>query len=201
MMPRVDNIPRCLQPAFRAYGYTGAALMHVMFTAMRSAVTFDKCRNTTQHRPRIECVFHENIPAYMASYLPPKLNQPRHVWMNHPAWRMLPIHVWLEWNGVDELMLGSTGHGGQLALDKLINLMKTQQYSTMIAVDGPAGPPYEVKRGALDLAMDTGLPLVGISFKYDKYIRALGWDGKYYPLPFTIVEIRESEPIYVTRQS
>ena len=137
--------------------------MHAVFTAMRSAVTFDKCRDTTQHCPRIECVFHENIPAYMASYLPPKLNQPRHAWMNHPAWRMLPIHVWLEWNGVDELMLGSTGHGGQLALDKLINKMKTQQYSTMIAVDGPAGPPHEVKRGALDLAMGTGLPLIGIS--------------------------------------
>ena len=174
--------------------------MHVVFSAMRATVTFDKC-NVKFHTPRIECVFHENIPAYMSAYLPPKSNQPKHVWMNHPAWRMLPIHIWLKRNGVDKLALGSTGHGGQQALDTLIDMMKTQQYSTMVAVDGPAGPQHEVKRGALDLAVETGLPVVGISFKYNKYIRAPGWDGKYYPLPFTRVDMHEGEPIYVTKQN
>mmetsp|Transcript_9875 Transcript_9875/g.16373 ORF Transcript_9875/g.16373 Transcript_9875/m.16373 type:complete len:161 (+) Transcript_9875:213-695(+) len=137
----------------------------------------------------------------MARYLPPRPDQPRHVWMNHLHWRMQPIHVWLRWNGVDRLFLGSTGHGGQDALDGLIQELQRHQHSTLIAVDGPLGPPHEVKLGALDLSLATGLPLIGISFQYEHFLRAPGWDGKYYPMPFSRVQIKEGGPIYVTGEN
>ena len=216
-MLRVDNIPLLLKPAFHAYGYAGAASMEVMFRMMRSTVSHDRVRsgssiedvddtNTSRnsyshHASRIDCVFHENLPMYMATYLPPDPKKPRHVWMNHPHWRMHPIHVWLKWNGVDRLFFGSTGHGGQDALDGLVQELQSHQYSTLIAVDGPSGPPHEVKRGALDLSLATGLPLIGISFKYEHFVRAPGWDGKYYPIIFSWVKIKEGGPIFVTEDN
>lgn len=187
------------------------------FNLMRSAVKYDRrtasptayvrsetlSPQTPLIQPRIDCIWHENLPAYMAHYLPPPPGQPTQVWMSHPAWRMRPIHVWLRWNGVGGLVLGSTGHGGQVALDSLAEiLMKNdgQLSSTMFAVDGPSGPVREVKRGALDLALMTGLPLVGISFRYKgASVRALGWDRKYYPIPFlSAIGVCEGSPIHVT---
>ena len=185
--------------------------MEAMFSVIRSTVSRDHVRSvgssedvgdtSTRMMPTIHCVFHENLPMYMASYLPPGPKKPRHVWMNHPHWRMHPIHVWLKWNGVDRLFFGSTGHGGQDALDGLIQELPNHGYSTLIAVDGPSGPPREVKRGALDLSLATGLPLIGISFKYEHFVRAPGWDGKYYPIVFSRVKIKEGEPIFVTEDN
>ena len=210
-MLRVDNIPLLLKPAFHLYGYAGAASMEAMFCVLRSTVCHDRVRSgstiegvddsNTRIMPTIHCVFHENLPIYMATYLPPGPKKPRHVWMNHPHWRMHPIHVWLKWNGVDRLFFGSTGHGGQDALDGLIQELQGHRYSTMIAVDGPSGPPHEVKRGALDLSLATGLPLIGISFKYEHFVRAPGWDRKYYPMMFSRVKIKEGAPIFVTEDN
>jgi lysophospholipid acyltransferase (LPLAT)-like uncharacterized protein len=67
---------------------------------------------------------------------------------------MRPVHLLLEWNDVSTPALGSTGHGGQQALDRII-LHLQNGYSTLVAVDGPAGPRHRVKRGALDIPAGT----------------------------------------------
>lgn len=231
---RVDNIPALLQPAFQLYGHGGALLWGVGINLLRSTVTFERrtasptssisgrareefSSHVPVNQPRIECVWHENVPAYMAHYLPPPPGCPTHAWMNHPAWRMHVVHIWLRRNGVDRLVLGSSGHGGRAALDDLAEILnggggggggkdggqQQRRRSTMFAVDGPSGPVREVKRGALDLALMTGLPLVGISFRYEgRCVRAPGWDGKYYPIPFmSEVKIREGRPIRVTEEN
>lgn len=196
---RVDNVPLWLKPAFHLYGYGLGALFHASNKAIRNT-----CRVTYRHRAseqgaRIECIWHEHLPAYMALYLPAPEGV-RYAWMNHPIWYMRPIHVLLAWNGVKELALGSSGHDGKRALARVIAWLR-QGYRTSMAVDGPAGPTRVLKRGALDMALESGRPIVAIRFSYEHAWRAPDWDRKHFPHWGSHVIVEESEPIYVTRDN
>jgi lysophospholipid acyltransferase (LPLAT)-like uncharacterized protein len=191
---RVDDVPLPLMPAFHAFGYGGGAFLQALLALMRSTCSLERVTRGASG-PRIECIWHEHLPAYMATYLPVRDSR-RYVWMNHPIWYMRPVHVVLGWNGVERLYLGSSGHGGQAALDGIVGAL-AEGYSTALAVDGPAGPAHELKRGALDMAERSGVPIVGIRFRYERAVRLGGWDRKWCPQPGSHVVAEESEPLYV----
>lgn len=197
---RVDKVPAFLQIPFQAYGYTFGALWQIYFSILRRTCEFEVvdelATHASTHPPTIDCVWHKHIPAYLVTHLPATKPQ---AWLNHPEWYMEPIHKVLRWNGIDELVLGSSGYDGQIALEKLIHMLKTssRHFSTMVAVDGPRGPPGILKRGALEMASATRLPLVGVQFEYENAIQVPTWDGKFFPLPGSKIIIRRSHPIYV----
>jgi len=196
---RVDGVPLALRPAFHAYGYgLGAALESVIAT-IRHTCRIERRRAGPRVGPRIDCFWHEHLPAYIASYLPPAPGE-HHIWMNHPIWYMRAVHVLLAWNGVSKLALGSSGHDGQAALAEVVGYLRAGR-STAVAVDGPAGPPHVLRRGALDMALESGLPLVAIRFTYGRVVRAPSWDRKCFPLPFSRVAVSESAPLHVTREN
>ncbi len=195
---RVDDVPLWLTPAFHAFGYGAGSLLQALFATLRRACDLERPARPYLG-PRVECIWHEHLPAYMASYLPGRAGL-RYAWMNHPAWYMRPVHVALAWNGVDHLALGSTGHGGQAALDQVVAWLG-QGFSTGLAVDGPAGPARVLKRGALDMALRSGLPILPIRFEYERALRVGGWDRKWFPLPGSRVRIIEGAPLSVTSES
>ena len=65
----------------------------------------------------------------------------------------------------------------------------------MLAVDGPAGPAYRLRKGCLYLAQRTGMPIVPLSFVCDDVVRlpirvgpkeiASLWDDRRGPFPRT----------------
>jgi lysophospholipid acyltransferase (LPLAT)-like uncharacterized protein len=195
---RVDEVPLWLAPPFHAFGYGGGALFQALLELLRTTCTIERAP-AQRAVPRIECLWHEHLPAYMATYLPPR-DGLRYVWMNHPIWYMRPVHVVLGWNGVERLYLGSSGHGGQAALDSVVAAL-AEGYSTALAVDGPAGPAREAKRGALDMALRSGLPVVAIRFRYERAVRLGGWDRKWCPRPGSRIVVSESEPLYVNAEN
>jgi lysophospholipid acyltransferase (LPLAT)-like uncharacterized protein len=193
---RVDDVPLWLKPAFHLYGYAVGGAFQLANSLIRHG-----CRHVWEHRtteagPRIECIWHEHLPTYLATYLPGGEGV-RYAWMNHPIWYMRPVHLLLAWNGVEEIALGSTGHGGRAALARVVEWLR-EGYRTTMAVDGPAGPPRILKPGALDMARASGRPIVAIRFDYERAVRTREWDRKWLPLPGSRVHIRESEPLYVT---
>ena len=192
---RVDDIPWWLSPSFHAFGYGAGGLLELWLRSIRHTCQFEGLRSQPAE-PRIECIWHEHLPAYIATYLPPLEGQ-RVIWMNHPIWYMRPVHVSLALRGVRELALGSTGHGGQAALERVVDCLR-EGYSTALAVDGPGGPPRVLKRGALDMARASGRPVVAIRFRYERARRLPGWDRKFWPLPGSQVRIEESEPIFAS---
>ncbi|MFT3927373.1 MAG: DUF374 domain-containing protein [Myxococcales bacterium] len=196
---RVDNVPLWAKPAFHLYGYTVGGLFQAANSTIRHGCEHVYEQLASEQGPRIECIWHEHLPTYMATYLPGK-NGTRYAWMNHPIWYMRPVHLVLAWNGVRELALGSTGHGGQAALERVVDFLG-QGYRTTMAVDGPAGPPRVLKRGALDMAVASGRPIVAIRFCYERAVRTREWDRKWLPWPGSRVFIRESEPLFVTAQN
>jgi lysophospholipid acyltransferase (LPLAT)-like uncharacterized protein len=133
----------------------------------------------------IECAWHESLLPYFLIRMPyPKA----YVWMNHPAWFMKPIHVLLGWMGVQELVLGSSGHGGRAALAALIPSVKAGT-PTFLNPDGPYGPAHEVKDGVLDLSIATGVRVLALRFDHSFSIRLPTWDRKFIPLPFSRVDV------------
>jgi len=193
---RVDDVPPWLKPAFHAFGYGAAGSFQALLSLLRHTCTFERPGSAFGTQPRIECIWHEHLPAYMACYLLAR-DGVEYVWMNHPIWYMRPVHLVLAWNGVHRLALGSTGHGGQAALDRVVQWLR-EGCSTALAVDGPAGPAHVLKRGALDMAKASGRPIVAIRFEYERAVRISGWDRKWFPAAGSRIRIVESEPLYVT---
>mgnify|MGYP000208509797 CR=1 FL=1 len=84
---------------------------------------------------------------------------------------------------------GSRHRRGAEALRELIAAQR-DGFDVAITPDGSRGPLYEMKPGALGLALKTGAPLVLLSFNFDRAWRLKTWDGFYLPLPFTGIEVR-----------
>lgn len=67
----------------------------------------------------------------------------------------------------------------------------------VITPDGPNGPIYQVKRGIIDLARLTGLPIYPIGCAPSRFFRLKGWDRTFVPLPGSRVVFKVGPPITV----
>ncbi len=68
-------------------------------------------------------------------------------------------------------------------------------------IDGPRGPAYEAKPGAVTLARHTGQAMLPFHIKIDRGIELSSWDRMTIPLPFSRALVLIAEPIYVPRQA
>jgi len=91
---------------------------------------------------------------------------------------------------------GSSTRGGVGALVQMIRLMK-RGLPMGFTVDGPKGPKYVAKTGAVLLAKKTGNPLMPFVVECEKYWTIKSWDKLQIPKPFTRAKIFIAEPIYV----
>ena len=200
MSYRVDNIPWYLVVPFYLYSYAIAGLMYLLsvFIHYTSKISYqgeEYISNKSQNF--IFCHWHETIPFYFATFLK---QDRRHVWMNHPIWFMKSIHVFLSFLGIKKLILGSSGYNGKKALADLVIEIKNGA-STFVFPDGPAGPPKVLKDGIINLALETGVPIIPIEFIYNKHIQLNTWDKKKLPLPFSKYIVKYKAPIYVTDEN
>lgn len=65
-----------------------------------------------------------------------------------------------------------------------------QGYDIGITPDGSRGPMYELKAGAVSIALKTGAPLVLFSMNFQRAWRLKSWDHFYLPVPFSLIEVR-----------
>lgn len=91
---------------------------------------------------------------------------------------------------------GSSSVGGDVALSIMVDYAKNNN-SIAITPDGPRGPAFKLKAGAVITAKKSGLPLVllGIGFKNKKLLKS--WDTFQVPFFFTRANAVFSDPIYV----
>ena len=99
-----------------------------------------------------------------------------------------------KWNY--HVVRGSSSAGGGEALEQMILLMH-QKYSLAITPDGPRGPIYKMKAGAVITAKKSNRPLflAGIGIK-NKFILK-SWDRFEVPKPFSKVVAIYSDPIFI----
>ena len=91
---------------------------------------------------------------------------------------------------------GSSTRGGVGALVEMIRLMK-QGLPMGFTVDGPKGPKYVAKSGAVLLAKKTGNPLMPFVVETEKFWTIGSWDKLRIPKPFTRAKVFIMPPIYV----
>ena len=196
-MRRVDDIPGWMRPAFWLYGYGLGWSMCALVAILRGLcrVRFEGLERCPRSGGMILAFWHRHNFAMFVSFL---LRRHAHVCMNHPAWFMKPVHVVLRFQGTRRIVLGSTGSGGREAADEVVGLLK-EGHATFINPDGPAGPPRQMKKGVLHMALQSGVPIVPVDFRLSRGVTLRRtWDHKAIPLPFSRITVRLGRPIAVT---
>jgi len=92
---------------------------------------------------------------------------------------------------------GSSSKGGKDARARMEHLLR-KGHVLVVTPDGPQGPRYEMKMGALRTAQKTGVPIVSVTFQVDRALFLNTWDKFTIPLPFTriIVTYRAPEMVH-----
>ena len=91
---------------------------------------------------------------------------------------------------------GSSTRGGVKALVEMIRCMRAG-VSMAFTVDGPRGPRYEAKKGAVLLAKKTGNPMVPFGVESARFWNVKSWDRMQIPKPFTRARFIVADPIHV----
>jgi lysophospholipid acyltransferase (LPLAT)-like uncharacterized protein len=170
---------RLEQVLLTTYGeVVGAAMSGALRLMGRSCRLHTSGPQPPPDRGAIVCLWHEHVLLFFAHtpYL-------RGRWLSllHPAPYMKPwerVARSFNWR----VAVGATGHGGRRAAEEAVELLR-QGYSMMVALDGPAGPPHVLRKGALHMACQAGVPLVPLRFRCSLGVRLPSWDGKWLPLP------------------
>lgn len=91
---------------------------------------------------------------------------------------------------------GSSTRGGKAALIQMIRAVRAGR-SAAFSVDGPRGPLYEAKPGALLLAAKTGAAILPFSISLDRYWQLPSWDRIQIPKPFARAVVVIGQPFHV----
>jgi len=95
---------------------------------------------------------------------------------------------------------GSSTRGGVGAIIEMARLMR-EGCTTAFTIDGPKGPRYVAKMGAVLLAKKSGHPIVPVTMALDRYWKTPSWDLFQIPKPFTRARVYVAPPIYVPRDA
>jgi lysophospholipid acyltransferase (LPLAT)-like uncharacterized protein len=93
---------------------------------------------------------------------------------------------------------GSSTHTGARALRDYYQALVKEQVSPVITPDGPRGPRFKFKPGALLLAQMSGRPILPMSYAASR-AWLIKWDRFVIPWPFAPIAIAIGAPRYVPR--
>ena len=92
---------------------------------------------------------------------------------------------------------GSSSRGGATALIEMVRSMRAG-HPMAFSVDGPRGPKYQAKQGAVLLAKKTGNAMLPFIVEARRYWQLKSWDNMQIPVPFTRALAIFGRPIYVS---
>ena len=93
---------------------------------------------------------------------------------------------------------GSSSHTGARALRDYYQALVKEDISPVITPDGPRGPRYKFKAGAILLAQMSGRPMLPMAYAASRAWQ-IKWDRFVIPVPFARVAIAIGPPRYVPR--
>jgi len=97
-----------------------------------------------------------------------------------------------------EVIRGSSSHTGARALRDYYQALARDGLSPAITPDGPRGPPWKFKPGAVLLAQLSGRPMVPLAYAASRAWK-IKWDSFVIPKPGSRVVIAVGEPVYVPK--
>lgn len=97
-----------------------------------------------------------------------------------------------------EVIRGSSTHTGARTLRDFYQALVHEGISPVITPDGPKGPPFKFKMGALLLAQLSQRPVIPLSFYASAAVK-IAWDRFVIPLPGARVSLAVGEPVFVQK--
>src|ERR1700726_5067034 len=97
-----------------------------------------------------------------------------------------------------EVIRGSSSHTGARALRDYYQALAHEGVSPAITPDGPRGPPWKFKPGAVLLAQLSGRPVIPLSYAAS-HAWKIKWDRFVIPVPLSRIMIAVGEPVYVPK--
>ena len=110
----------------------------------------------------------------------------------------VPARIARSWGA--EVIRGSANQTGALVLRDMQKMMK-DGVAIVTTADGPNGPKYEFKVGAVLMAKIGGTPLVPIACAADRAWYLNRWDDFMIPKPFARIVYAVGEPVSVPRDA
>jgi lysophospholipid acyltransferase (LPLAT)-like uncharacterized protein len=95
-----------------------------------------------------------------------------------------------------KVVRGSSSHGGVVALGIMVDYVKNKN-SLMITPDGPRGPEFKFKAGAVITAKKWYVPLFLAGAGFEKKRKLKSWDSFQIPKFFSRAQVVYSEPILI----
>ncbi|MBT8111199.1 MAG: lysophospholipid acyltransferase family protein [Gammaproteobacteria bacterium] len=92
-----------------------------------------------------------------------------------------------------EVIRGSANESGALALRDMQRMMNNG-YSIVTTADGPRGPKYEFKAGAILMARIAGVPIIPIACAAEHAWYLNRWDDFMVPKPFSRIVLAVGQP-------
>ncbi|HTY94972.1 MAG TPA: lysophospholipid acyltransferase family protein [Steroidobacteraceae bacterium] len=93
---------------------------------------------------------------------------------------------------------GSSSHTGARALRDYYEALVKDNISPVVTPDGPRGPRFQFKPGAILLARMSGRPMLPMAYAASR-AWLIKWDKFVIPVPFARISIAIGEPRYVAR--
>ena len=97
-----------------------------------------------------------------------------------------------------EVIRGSSSHTGARALRDYYQALSRDAVSPAITPDGPKGPPWKFKPGAVLLAQMSQRPIIPLAYAASRAWR-IQWDQFVIPQPFSRIAIAVGEPVYIPK--
>jgi lysophospholipid acyltransferase (LPLAT)-like uncharacterized protein len=97
-----------------------------------------------------------------------------------------------------EVIRGSSSHTGARALRDYYQALAHEGVSPAITPDGPRGPAWKFKPGAVLLAQLSGRPMIPLSYAASSAWK-IKWDRFVIPKPFSRIVVAVGEPVYVSK--
>jgi lysophospholipid acyltransferase (LPLAT)-like uncharacterized protein len=97
-----------------------------------------------------------------------------------------------------EVIRGSSSHTGARALRDYYEALSKQGISPAITPDGPRGPPWKFKPGAILLAQMSQRPMIPMAYAASRAWK-IQWDRFVIPKPFARIAIVFGPPVYVPK--
>jgi lysophospholipid acyltransferase (LPLAT)-like uncharacterized protein len=95
---------------------------------------------------------------------------------------------------------GSATRGGSRALAEMAECLDSG-FDAGFTIDGPRGPAFVAKPGAITLARHSGQAILPFHIAARRYLELPSWDRQQIPWPFTRAVAVIGEPIYVPREA
>jgi len=106
----------------------------------------------------------------------------------------VPARIARAWGA--EVIRGSANQTGALVLRDMHQAMKGN-VSIVTTADGPSGPRYQFKPGAVLMARIASVPLVPMACAADRAWYLKRWDAFMIPKPFARIVLAVGEPVHV----